>query len=50
MPGLGFGRGHYFVTGVTIIYKSVGDVFAFNVIDDVVAPFVLENFSLLYTQ
>ena len=50
MPGLSFGRWHYFVTGVTIIHESVGEVFALNVIDDVVAPFVLENFSLLYTQ
>ena len=50
VPRLSFGRGHNFVTVVTIIDKCVGEVFAFNVIDNVVAPFVLESLSLLFTQ
>ena len=49
MPGMSFGSWHYFVTGVTTINKCVWEMSALNVIEDVVAAFVLEDFPLFST-
>jgi len=49
MSGMSFGSWHYFVTGVATINKCVWEMFALDVIEDVVAAFVLEDFPLFCT-
>ena len=50
MSGMCFSSRHYFVTRITVIDKSVREVLAFNVIDNVKTSLVLEYFALLRAQ
>ena len=49
MSSMSFCCGHYFVTSVAAVDKGIGEVLALNMVEDVVAAFVLEKFPLFST-